>query len=142
MIKFIIVCTQDDLILSTNLLYSGCTGMCDLNGRRRSTIKHLFLAFIKVCLDPTSQTRDLTSTFTFHVARCDKIHNSWYTGHHIHVLSTNLLYSGCTGMCDLNGRRRSTIKQLFSAFIKVHVAVYVTIKSETFAGNLIRNPIR
>ena len=41
-------------------------------------------------------------------------------------------------MCDLNGRRRSTIKHLFSAFIKVLVDVYVTIKSETFAGNLIQ----
>ena len=35
-------------------------------------------------------------------------------------------------MCDLNGRRRSTIKHLFSAFIKVHVDVYVTINVRNF----------
>ena len=32
--KFKIVCIQDDLILSTNILYSGYTGMRNLNGRK------------------------------------------------------------------------------------------------------------
>ena len=82
---------------------------------------------MKLDLDPTSQTRDLTSTFTFHVARCDKIHNSLYTGHHI--LSTNLLYSGCTGMCDLNGRKNVNHQTIVLGIIKVHVDVYVAIKS-------------
>ena len=89
---------------------------------------------VKIDLEPTSQTAYFTSTFTFHVARCDKfiivcIRDDL-------TLSTNLLYSGYTGMRDLNGRKNVNHQTLHSAIVNVHVDVSVTIKSETFAGNL------
>ena len=43
-------------------------------------------------MEPILQTTDFTSTFTFHVARCDKIYNSLYQDAQIYYIQDAL---GC-----------------------------------------------
>lgn len=43
------VCIQDNLIVSTNSLYSGCAGMCNLNGRKKVNLHTFVLYTFSIC---------------------------------------------------------------------------------------------
>ena len=129
--------------------------MCNLNGRKKSTIKHLF-----------SKLSNCKSTCG---CGCNyKVRSSNYNCCHSKLVNwANLLSPviqfppwspnlvGIKGLHLIQYSLRhssnlmkysSSQSSLHSAFIKGHVAVYVTMRSEIFAGNLkfvakIRNPI-